>query len=329
MCLFRTSYEPQEVGRPKPNAEGSLSLPCGKCTECVSKRSIEWATRCKHEISLHKENCFLTLTYDQDNLPSPFIVKHEFQKFLKRLRKHTKLPLRYIVSHEYGSQTNRPHHHAIIFGWNPPEQTLLSMNKGNPLFRSKILEKLWTHGHSSIGTANEKTAYYIASYSLKGKKHQVTHPETGEIVTVKDSMDASKRPAIGYQFFLKNINQQINSDKPLPRYYKKILQQHQELKDNESEIKKNLNHEDEKKRKQAQRQLIKLKFLSQYIQTQDLIDLENKTLLSIKNRENYQIYSKFIIAKQKNKTSSEYRTAPDTQKEDYYYKQWLKSQLTN
>lgn len=314
MCLFRTSYEPQEGGRPKPNAEGSLSLPCGKCTECVSKRSIEWATRCKHEISLHKENCFLTLTYDQDNLPSPFIVKHEFQKFLKRLRKHTKLPLRYIVSHEYGSQTNRPHHHAIIFGWNPPEQTLLSMNKGNPLFCSKILEKLWTHGHSSIGTANEKTAYYIASYSLKGKKHQVTNPETGEIVTVKDSMDASKRPAIGYQFFLRNINQQINSDKPLPRYYKKILQKHQELKELKNPTSK---------------QLEKLKFLSQYIQTQDLIDLENKTLLSIKNRESYQIYSKFIIAKQKTSSSSEYRTALDTQKEDYYYKHWLKSQLTN
>lgn len=225
MCLFPVRAELQEFGRPKLDPEGSTILPCGKCFECISKRAIDWALRASHEISCHNENCFLTLTYDDENLPSFLIVKSEFQKFIKKLRKLTKSKLRYMVSHEYGGRTGRPHHHAIIFGYNPSSQEYLQKApSGEPLFTSPELDKLWTNGFHSIGQANEKTAYYIASYSLKSSKHNVTNPATGEILQVTDSMDSSKRPAIGKTYFEKNYQQLIDTKTALPRYYIKLLE---------------------------------------------------------------------------------------------------------
>ena len=53
-----------KFGRPKPNQNGDLLLPCGKCHECLSKRAIDWATRVEHELTLSPESSFITLTYD-------------------------------------------------------------------------------------------------------------------------------------------------------------------------------------------------------------------------------------------------------------------------
>lgn len=262
------------TGKIKFDREGDLLIPCGKCTECISKRAIEWATRARHEISTHKDNCFITLTYNNENLPSISDIKPEFQKFIKRLRKKTKSNIRYMVSHEYGSQTFRPHHHAIIFGWEPPTLTnpTPSKSSGELLFRSPELEALWTLGFSSVGSANERSAYYIASYSLKGKKHTLTDPKTGELITISDCMDASKRPAIGYNYFVKNQHYLVNSDQILPRYYLKRL-------------------------------LLENPLLHQ--------QYENERSLKLTSRSSHELYSKFILDNQK-LTDSEFRQSNST-----------------
>lgn len=129
-----------------------------------------------------------------------------------------------MVSHEYGGQNKRPHYHAIIFGWTPKDQKLKGYSKGGyPLFTSPELEQLWPFGFSDIGEANEKTAYYIAAYALKGKKHKI-YDEDGEEHQVSDTFDCSKSPAIGRIFFEKNYRQMIDSKSLLPRYYQKILE---------------------------------------------------------------------------------------------------------
>lgn len=271
MCLFPLKAKLNEFGTGVDfTSEGDLRLPCGKCSECVSKRAIEWATRARHEIATHYENCFITLTYCEENLPSIFVVKTEFQKFIKRLRKHIKQPIRYMVSHEYGSNTFRPHHHAIIFGYTFKDQKFLkTTKKGESLYTSTELEKLWTHGFHSIGTANEKTAYYIASYSLKGKKHSLTDPKTGELVQVSDSMDCSKRPAIGYNFFVENHKQMIDSESILPRYYFK-----------------------------------KLATLNPTLHER----YENDRMFKFKSRSAHETYAKFIIDQSKSEMKNEFRT---------------------
>ena len=188
MCLFpvrasftyeackKTGMPLREAGRPRLDPEGELRLPCGKCNECVSKRAIEWATRARHEISEHNENSFITLTYSPENLNSNFIIKSDFQKFMKKLRKKLKRKIRYMVSYEYGSINYRPHMHALIFGYSPNNQEFLKKTpSGHNLFTSREIESLWSKGFHSIGEANEKTAYYIASYALKGRERDITH----------------------------------------------------------------------------------------------------------------------------------------------------------
>ena len=38
-------------------------LPCGQCMACRLNKSRDWATRCVLEAKMHKDNCFVTLTY--------------------------------------------------------------------------------------------------------------------------------------------------------------------------------------------------------------------------------------------------------------------------
>lgn len=233
----------------KIHQDGNLKLPCGKCSECISLRAVEWATRARHEISQHEENCFLTLTYNDQNLPGylPEEFKLPFQKFLKRLRKKLKTPIRYMVSHEYGSKFFRPHHHIIIFGYNPQNQKLLKTTpSGEKLFTSTEIESLWGLGFHSIGTANERTAYYIASYALKGKKHNITLPN-GETIAVSDQFNASSRPAIGLNYLESNKKQIVHSGTPIPRYYTKKLERldpdlHAEYKDAQASNLKERSH---------------------------------------------------------------------------------------
>lgn len=285
MCLHPIKAELQTFGRPKFTHEGSLQLPCGKCAECISLRAVEWATRASHEISLHKHNSFITLTYNDDKLPSHLVLKEPFQLFIKRLRKKLKQNIRYMVSHEYGSQYFRPHHHAIIFGWNPEKQYEPRTTKsGEKIFRSHELEKLWTNGFSSVGTANERSAYYIASYALKGKKHEIVLPN-GEFTHVSDQFDCSRRPAIGLHYLIKNQQQLFNSGVPLPRYYLKKLET---------------------------------------INPELFEEIQNNQLFKIKNRTNYEIYAKHIIQKYKSSLDNEFRSTPEITKEETLREQHLK-----
>jgi hypothetical protein len=214
----------REAGRPQLDPEGELLLPCGKCHECISKRAVEWATRAKHEISMHDENCFITLTYSDDNRPQE-TIKKDFQNFIKKLRKKYKLEnkIRYMVSYEYGTKNNHFHMHAILFGFNFKNQELYKIHNGHHLFTSKDLTELWPYGYHTINEANEQTAYYIASYALKGNDKEVINQESGEVDQYRDCMDVSKRPAIGLKYFLKNAEQCVTTG-TVPRYYAKKLE---------------------------------------------------------------------------------------------------------
>lgn len=234
-CNFDRSYNKYlkmtvTYGSPKFNPQGDNRVPCGKCPVCISKRSIEWATRCRHEMSQHPLNTFITLTYNQDSIKSEEIVYEEFQLFMKKLRrKYPNNNIRYIVSCEYGTNHQRPHFHAIIFGYDAPDKKYLRKTpKGSILYSSDELSRLWGNGFVSIGEANEKTAYYIAKYSLSNSKHEIIRDHTGEINELADYMRCSTRPAIGKLYFEKYyryvVADAISENKPIPRYYAKLLE---------------------------------------------------------------------------------------------------------
>lgn len=148
-----------------------MVVPCGSCVGCRKERARQWAVRIMHETQLHAASSFVTLTYSDAHLPpGGSLVKRDLQLFFKRLRKQhaqsSSLPLRYFSVGEYGDQTERPHYHAIIFGYWPNDTVRLPGKRD--LHRSPSLEKLWPQGNSSLGAVSFASASYVAHYT--GKK---------------------------------------------------------------------------------------------------------------------------------------------------------------
>ena len=129
----------------------SLSLPCGQCVGCRLERSRQWAMRCMHEASLYSRNCFITLTYNNEHLPSDNSLQYpDFQKFMKRLRKrfngvdrsanpdsNDQFPIRFYMCGEYGETFGRPHYHACLFNFDFPDKTLYRRSpSGSFIYRS-------------------------------------------------------------------------------------------------------------------------------------------------------------------------------------------------
>lgn len=139
-----------------------IQLPCGQCIGCRIERSRQWSVRCVHEALMFENNCFITLTFNDSNLNrNCSLVKSDFQKFMKRLRKKFKgvedvitineegleevtQPIRFFHCGEYGSKLSRPHHHACLFNFDFPDRTLWDVRSGVRLYRSESLERLWS-----------------------------------------------------------------------------------------------------------------------------------------------------------------------------------------
>ena len=129
----------------------SFELPCGQCIGCRLEYSRQWAIRCMHEASLYEDNCFITLTYDQDHLPHDrSLNKSHFQKFMKRLRKRFGGGIRFYHCGEYGERTRRPHYHACIFNFDFSDKKLFKIVNNHRLYTSEQLEELWPFGFSTM-----------------------------------------------------------------------------------------------------------------------------------------------------------------------------------
>lgn len=226
-----------------------IQIPCGKCIGCRIDKSKDWANRMVLELQYHDCASFITLTYDDEHVPvshyldevdgierdSLTLRKTDFQKFMKRLRKHfNDKKIRYFACGEYGSNTLRPHYHAIIYGIDFPDKTLYKLNKdNNPCYRSEILEKLWPFGYSMINEVNWQTCAYVARYTLK--KYTGRHNIYYQTLNIEPEFNLmSRRPGIGYKYFeehTKDIysNQEIYISTPTggkkikpPKYFDRL-----------------------------------------------------------------------------------------------------------
>lgn len=159
------------------NSKESLSgipqlIPCGRCTGCRLERSRVWAIRCMHEAKMHKENCFITVTFDNEHLPRDGSLSVDvYQKFLKRLRKHCArsfVKIRFYGCGEYGDINKRPHYHFIIFGYDFPDKVVYKqLSHGEYLYTSKLLDAVWGFGDCKIGSVTFDSAAYVARYCMK------------------------------------------------------------------------------------------------------------------------------------------------------------------
>ena len=121
-----------------------------------------------HETTRHQDNCFLTLTYDQEHLPADgSLNKRHFQKFVKRLRRSLDKRIRYYHCGEYGDDFGRPHYHAIIFGHVFEDQQPFTRKNGAVYYTSEQLERLWKKGHCLSTNVTFETCAYVSRYVMK------------------------------------------------------------------------------------------------------------------------------------------------------------------
>lgn len=139
-----------------------IFIPCKKCVGCRSDNAKMWSLRAYNETKMHKFNCFITLTYDNESdvvADDPLCIaslryKH-FQNFMKRLRKRfPKDKIGYLVCGEYGLKDGRAHWHAILFGFDFPDKQLVYVKNTYQHYFSQILQDCWS-------TYNKSTDSYI------------------------------------------------------------------------------------------------------------------------------------------------------------------------
>lgn len=187
-------------------------VPCGKCKECLSNKQSEWNVRAYYEYKACIDKggfvLFVTLTYNEDNLPYvdlydyqnnyldtlPCFNKVDIQHFLHRLRKrlsrkvnHT-VNLKYLITSEYGGTTHRPHYHGLIFIY----------DNLYPDYVKKEINDCWPHGFTSFGqnggkVYNHNAIRYVTKYITKDFTFLQIEKLQKEIALLPESVKAFKR----------------------------------------------------------------------------------------------------------------------------------------
>jgi len=214
-------------------------LPCGKCIPCRLQQSLEKAVRCVHEASVLPKNSFVTLTYDDAHLQSPWLIYSDFQNFLKRLRRSlSPLPedrVGYLVVGEYGKLRKRPHWHVLLFNWRPSDPINPHVGElGQVTYQSKELDDLWENrGFSNFGDVTFESAAYCARYAAKKLVHGYDGHQYEPLPRMSTDHAIGKRwlerywPDVfnyGECYFPKSDGSVARC--AIPRYYEKWLQKH-------------------------------------------------------------------------------------------------------
>jgi len=190
----------------------------------------------------HKKSCFITLTYDEENIPDgQTLVTEDLQRFIKKLRNSDRnIRIRYYAVGEYGDGRGRPHYHAIIYGVNFPDRQLWRDRGDYCIYTSRSLTQLWPHGISTVQDNSVEAAAYVSRYVIKkitGEKaaehYETLDPETGEIYRrIPEFARMSRNPGIGSAWLKKYhgdlypkgyVTDGKGKKTPPPEYFNKLF----------------------------------------------------------------------------------------------------------
>lgn len=212
----------------------TLLIPCGKCIACRINKATEWCYRIQEELKKYdnKDCHFITLTYDNKSVPQDgSLEKDAISHFIKSLRNQTQQQnIKFYGIGEYGSTTDRPHYHILIFGLKLNDKKFNSYSKHRHiLYTSATIQDAWHNkGKCILAEISYQTAHYVARYINKASQQydkKLTAPYTR----------ASKNHSIGYKkglelyelFENNNVLLKTNNTVktiPIPRYYYKLLE---------------------------------------------------------------------------------------------------------
>ena len=178
--------------------KGGKTVPCGYCPACKYNQRVGWTFRISEEAKHSKEAWFITLTYDQENIPllnhetgelergmennrsnmcesldhsdlTTFInsVKKAQIRDYKKLRDEARSPsealrqpgIKYYAVGEYGGTYGRPHYHIIMF------------NLWQHIAREDRLDKIWKKGKVQTESLSPALIHYATGYIHEKSKY--------------------------------------------------------------------------------------------------------------------------------------------------------------
>lgn len=142
---------------------------------CLAKKRVEWAFRIWYQTQKSKSSWFITLTYNQDDVPvfvpsMNKIIRGKFARnlsvrrhkvntvyrpdYLKYIRDLRRLEpenteIQYFGVSEYGGETQRPHYHFVVWNVKNPEN----------------IKKAWDRGWCTMSPMKVSRAMYLTKYT--------------------------------------------------------------------------------------------------------------------------------------------------------------------
>jgi len=253
-----------------------IEIPCGQCIGCRLDYSRQWADRCMLEAKEHEHNYMITLTYNDEHLTyknkinedgeilykTPSLKPDDLSIFMKNLRRYYKYhynidKIKFYGCGEYGSQTERPHFHIIVYDCPIYDLKCFFKNAVNEwIYLSDTIEKIWAKGQITVTELTWNSAAYVARYVTKKIKGQNATKYYDEKNQEPEFVRMSRNPGIGKNYYDNHKEEIYNTDeiiilkKGLPtkikpaKYYDKLYdienpEHMEEIKKQRLEIAKN------------------------------------------------------------------------------------------
>jgi hypothetical protein len=169
-----------------------MRVPCGQCMPCRINKGRLWSARILMEWITHGHGYFVTLTYDDENVPVKIdtdgaavqtLDKKGTLKWLDNWRRRHAPDARYYLVGEYGETTYRPHYHLAVFPHHVSEISSLRTQ--------------WTKGFTQLAEMSPARARYLANYTAK-KLTKKDDPRLG--VREPEFRTSSRNPPLGSAF---------------------------------------------------------------------------------------------------------------------------------
>lgn len=207
-------------------------IPCGKCIGCRLDYSRTWANRGYLESKMWQNNYFVTITYNEENLPeNKSLVPEHLTNFIKKLRRngdyngwqHT--GIRYIAAGEYGDKLERPHYHLILFNCNLPTESFYEPHiiKKETFWRNNIIEECWKYGYSSVSNVSWNNIAYVARYITKKQYGEKSKEHYGD--RQPEFFRASRKPGIGMTWLEEHMEEVYATDEIIVQNRKGSIKQ--------------------------------------------------------------------------------------------------------
>lgn len=146
--------------------QNKVPRPCGACSECLVKKSTDWALRgfLHNSVNTEKLSVFMTFTYDEEHNPG-VVCKPVAQLLKKRFGYHIGLGCKSILTGEYGEVYGRPHYHMAV--WLEPGCNFDYNIGDNDSDAYNPPDDLWPYGKIDVRPLTPERIAYTCGYELK------------------------------------------------------------------------------------------------------------------------------------------------------------------